>query len=163
MIPATLHWAGVEPDSGKAYGVRERADGTLRAGINGDSTADISLNMQGVICSGADFPSGAGSSTPDQPVEPEIPTEPETPVQPNNPELPATQLSWVESFDNGLGTFGRSWNPAIDTSVPGQPIIWTSADNQNSGPWSRPGATPMPATAATALRWGPKGQSASMP
>lgn len=54
--------------------------------------------MQGVILSEDDFSFGTSNSTPDQPAEPEIPTEPEIPVEPGNPDLPATQLSWVESF-----------------------------------------------------------------
>lgn len=142
--PATLHWAGIEPDSGKAYGVWQWADGTLRADINGDSAADISVDMQGVLLGAGDFQFGAGHSIPGQPVEPEIPAEPETPVRPGNSDLPATQLSWVESFDNGLGLFSRSWGPGVDTSVPGQLTIWTSADDHDSGamvpPWGNPDA-----------------------
>ena len=56
--PTTLHWAGVEPDSGKAYGVWQWADGTLRADINGDSMADISVDMQGHMLTAADLDLG---------------------------------------------------------------------------------------------------------
>jgi hypothetical protein len=51
---------------------------------------------------------------------------------------------WHESFDNGTGMFSRSWGPGVDTSVPGQLTIRTSADDQDSGamvpPWGSPDA-----------------------
>lgn len=40
---------------------------------------------------------------------------------------------WTESFDSGTGLFSRAWGPGIDTSVPGQLTIHTTADNQDSG------------------------------
>ena len=140
--PATLHWAGVEPDGGKAYGVWQWTDGTLRADINGDSAADISIDMQGVLLSTASFDFGAGSNIPSQP---EVPAEPEVPSQPEvpkRPDLPATQPSWVESFDNGTGMLSRVWGPGIDLSIPGQLTITSTPDNQDSGamvpPWGPP-------------------------
>jgi hypothetical protein len=143
--PATLHWAGVEPDSGKAYGIWQWADGTLRADINGDSAADISVDMQGVLLDAGDFQFGAGDSIPvepEVPIEPEVPSQPEVPVEPevpNQPDQPATKLSWVESFDNGTGMLTRVWGPGIDLSIPGQLTIHSTPDNQDSGamvpPW----------------------------
>src|SRR4051812_10692118 len=100
--PTTLHWAGVEPDSGKAYGVWQWADGTLRPDINGDSTADISLNLQGKLLSAADFDFGQDSFGPTQPQQPEQPSD-------SGGDLSIGTTVWAETFDNGTGILSRIW------------------------------------------------------
>jgi hypothetical protein len=124
--PTTLHWAGVEPDSGRAYGVWQWADGTLRADINGDSTADISVDLQGKLLSAADFDFGQDSFGP---------TQSQQPQQPGNggSDLSIGTTAWAETFDNGTGILSRTWGPGIDTSVSGQVTIHSTPDNQDSG------------------------------
>src|SRR4051812_47387994 len=47
--PTALHWAGVDPSAGKAWGVWEWGDGsgTLRVDLNGDSVADMNIILRG--------------------------------------------------------------------------------------------------------------------
>jgi len=48
--PATLHWAGIDPEGGiKAYGVWSWGDGsgTLRVDVDGDRLADMSIVLRG--------------------------------------------------------------------------------------------------------------------
>lgn len=135
--PDMLHWAGVEPSAGKAYGVWQWADGTLRADVTGDSMADISVDMRGHMLSAGDLVFGDGSSQPEVTVPAVDPPVVQPPVvtQPlaGTADLPAVTTMWSESFDNGLGALSRAWGPGIDLSVPGQLTIHSTPDNQDSG------------------------------
>jgi hypothetical protein len=53
--PGALHWAGIDPEDSKAWGVWEWGDGsgTLRVDLDGDSSADMSILLRGAPLLGA--------------------------------------------------------------------------------------------------------------